>query len=139
MVLDEDVRADVKSAFPSSIPVTTVPELGLSGKDDKYVVEEAVTRKSLIVTANKDFLPEYRDHDWRRGKDGRHFWGLIFLAHTASLSQAEQVRRALKEFDPAADDILSVSADGKVDRERLWPVGTLSPVIRPTKNKRLAR
>lgn len=120
-LLDEDVRFDVKLAFPPKVQVETVAALGLSGKDDIYVIEEAVARKCLIVTANKDFVPEYRNHEWRKGKDGRHFWGLIFLASSSSISQTDQVRRALKEIDRDADDILTVSANGKVSRERLWP------------------
>jgi hypothetical protein len=120
VLLDEDVRADVRAAFPSKVNVATIAELGLSGKHDKDVVEEGIYRKALIVTANKDFVPQYRDHDWRKGKDGRHFWGLIFLAHSTSLSQIEQVRLALKEIDYKSDDILTVSNTGIVTRERIW-------------------
>jgi hypothetical protein len=62
VLLDEDVRADVKGAFSSKVQVETVAQLGLSGKDDQYIVEEGVLRTCLIVTANKDFVPRYRDH-----------------------------------------------------------------------------
>jgi predicted nuclease of predicted toxin-antitoxin system len=63
VLLDEDVRVDVKDAFPAKIQVNTVAELALSGKADTYVIEEAIARKSLIVTANKDFVPQYRNHE----------------------------------------------------------------------------
>jgi len=120
VLLDEDVRADVKSVFPSKVHVDTIAELGLSGMHDKDVVEQGIARKALIITANKDFVPQYRDHEWRRGKDGRHFWGLIFLVHSTSLSQIEQVRLALKKFNSKCDDILRVSPAGTVTTERLW-------------------
>jgi hypothetical protein len=54
----------------------------MSGSPDELVIEHAIRTKCLIVTADKKFVYDYEHHDWRKGKDGRYFWGL-------SLSQAQ--------------------------------------------------
>jgi predicted nuclease of predicted toxin-antitoxin system len=119
VLLDEDIADELKDAFPRKIQVYTVAGLGMSGAEDIAVVEEAVSKKCLIVTANKDFLPVYKNHDWRRGRDRRYFWGLIFLKNSNAISKLEQLRRAIKEIDYQFDDILTVSSTGLVTRERL--------------------
>ncbi len=119
VLLDEDVRIDVKSAFAKKITVYTVPSLGISGADDTFVIEQAVTKKCLIVTANKDFVPAYTNHEWRKGRDGRHFYGLILLKHSTTMSQLAQLKLAIKQIDHRHDDLLTVSATGEVKRERL--------------------
>jgi hypothetical protein len=119
VLLDEDVRIDVKTAFAAKVQVHTVPSLGISGADDTFVIEEAVARKCLIVTANKDFVPAYRNHEWRKGRDRRYFWGLVFLKHSTTISQLQQLKLAIKEINHEYDDILTVSSGGFVTRERL--------------------
>lgn len=119
MLLDEDVRVDVRTAFPSKIQVHTVASLGISGAEDTFVIGEAIARRCLIVTANKDFVPAYRNHEFRKGRDRRYFWGLIFLKYSTTMSQLEQLKRAVREIDYENDDILTVSSTGIVVRERL--------------------
>jgi predicted nuclease of predicted toxin-antitoxin system len=118
-LLDEDIPDDLKSLFPKKTQVYTVAGLGLSGIEDRLVIEEAVHKKCLIVTANKDFVPEYRDHEWRKGKDGRFFWGLIFLRASKSMTQSDQLKRGIKAINPQYDDIITVSATGHISRERM--------------------
>jgi predicted nuclease of predicted toxin-antitoxin system len=119
VLLDEDIAAQLEDAFPRKIQVYTVAGLGMSGADDITVVEEAVSKKCLIVTANKDFVPVYRNHPWRKGRDRRYFWGLIFLKNSTAMSKVEQLKRAIKAIDTQFDDILTVSSTGLVSRERL--------------------
>ena len=119
MLLDEDVDVSAKHLFPKKVQVYTVPELGLSGKEDRIVIEEGVRKKCLIVTANKDFVPEYRKHEWRKGKDGRFFYGLIFLKESRSLTRIEQLKLAMKKIDYKCDDIITVTASGEIKRERI--------------------
>ena len=83
VLLDEDVRIDVKSAFAKKIQVHTVPSLGISGADDMFVIEEAVTKKCLIVTANKDFVPANRNHEWRKGAATEDIFGVLISSNTA--------------------------------------------------------
>jgi len=119
VLLDEDVPVELKGAFPRKTQVYTVAELGMSGAEDITVIEAAVLKKCLIVTANKDFVPVYRKHVWREGRDRRYFWGLIFLKSSSVLSQLEQMKRAIQEIDYQFDDILTVSSTGIVTRERV--------------------
>jgi hypothetical protein len=91
----------------------------MSFQTDLAVTEEAVARKCLIVTANRDFVPVYENHLWRKGKDSRFFWGLIFLGHSTQLTRSEQLRRAIKEVQPKFDDIIFVSSAGNITRKRL--------------------
>lgn len=119
VLLDEDVDVQAKSAFARKVMVYTVGGLGLKGKEDRIIVEEAVERKCVIVTANKDFVPEYKNHEWRKGKDGRYFWGLIFLKHSKAMSQSDRITLAIKQIVPLYDDVLTVSGTGLVTRERL--------------------
>lgn len=131
VLLDEDIADQLKGAFPKKIQVYTVAGLGMSGAEDIAVIEEAVSKKCLIVTANKDFIPVYRNHDWRKGRDRRYFWGLIFLKNSNAIGKLEQLKRAIKEIDYQFDDILTVSSTGLVTRQRL---GGRDPV--PEQQKR---
>ena len=119
VLLDEDVSTELKDVFPKKIQVHTVAALGMSGKEDRLVIEEAIQKKCLIVTANNDFVDFYKNHDWRKGHDGRYFYGLIFLKHSKVLTRSQQLKLAIKEIDPRYDDILTVSASGHVTRQRL--------------------
>jgi hypothetical protein len=119
VLLDEDIPAELKGAFPRKTQVYTVAGLGMSGAEDIAVVETAVLKKCLIVTANKDFVPVNRKHEWRKGHDRRYFWGLIFLKNSTAMSKLEQLKRAIKEIEYQFDDILTVSSVGLVTRERL--------------------
>jgi len=119
VLLDEDIPDDLKYLFPKKTQVYTVAGLGLSGMEDRLVIEEAVHKRCLIVTANKDFVPEYRNHDWRKGKDERFFWGLIFLKASKSMTQSDQLKRGIKAINPRYDDIITVSATGHITRERI--------------------
>ena len=119
VLLDEDIPDALRTVFPRKTQVSTVAEIGFSGKEDRLVIEEAVRLKSLIVTADKDFVPAYRKHDWRKGKDGRFFWGLIFLKPSKTLTQSEQLKIAIKAIDRQYDDIITVSATGRIHGERV--------------------
>jgi predicted nuclease of predicted toxin-antitoxin system len=119
VLLDEDIPPELEAAFPRKTQVYTVAGLGMSGAEDIAVIEEAVSKKCLIVTANRDFVPVYRNHEWRTGRDRRYFWGLIFLKNSNTMSKLEQLKRAIKAIDNQFDDILTVSSRGLVTRERL--------------------
>ena len=119
VLLDEDVDVQVRAAFPKSLQVYTVAALGISGANDTFVIEEAIARKCLIVTANKDFVDFYKNHEWRKGRDGRFFYGLIFLKSSRTISQLDQLKLAIKEIEHRYDDLLTVYANGTVTRERL--------------------
>jgi hypothetical protein len=117
--LDEDIEADLVSVFPKKTQNYTVSGLGMSGSPDDLVIERAIALKALIVTADKKFVTEYENHDWRKGKDGRYFWGLIFLSPSSHITRSEQLKMAIKGIEARFDDILTVSATGRVTRKRL--------------------
>jgi predicted nuclease of predicted toxin-antitoxin system len=71
VLLDENLSRDLGKAFAKKIPVYTVDDFGLSGADDRRVIEEAVYRKCPIVTADSKFRDTYRNHEWRKGRDVR--------------------------------------------------------------------
>jgi hypothetical protein len=119
VLLDEDIPPELKRAFPSKVQVYTVAGLGKSGAEDPDVIEEAIWRKCLIVTADEKFAPKYRNHLWRKGRDRRFFWGLVLLKHSTTMRQLDQLKLAIKKVDYKFDDILTVSSTGIVTRERL--------------------
>ena len=75
VLLDENLSRDLEKAFAKKIPVYTVADLGLSGAGDPRIIEEAVHKKCLVVTADRKFMDVYRKHEWRKGHDGRYFYG----------------------------------------------------------------
>jgi predicted nuclease of predicted toxin-antitoxin system len=121
--LDECCGEDLKTCFPPKAHVYTAKDLGVTGKEDTKVIDKAIARGCLIVTVNKDFLDYYRIHPSRRGKNGRFFFGLIFLKHSQTLTRQEQLRIALRstawEESRQHDDLIMVSAEGKTKHERL--------------------
>ena len=121
VLLDENIDPELKAAFGKKIPVYTVSDLDLSGAEDKLVIEAAVHKKCLIVTANYDFVEFYRNHEWRKGRDGRFFYGLIFLRHSTTKTRLQQLKAAIKQIRPDHDDLITVSSAGVVSHEQLEP------------------
>jgi hypothetical protein len=119
VLLDENLSPELRKLFRTKVPVHTVADWGMSGAEDVRVIEEVVLRKCLIVTANWDFVDFYRNHEWRRGKDWRYFYGLIFLKHSNSLTQAEQLKLAIRHITADHDNLLTVSPTGQVTVENL--------------------
>ena len=117
--LDENLSRDLGKAFPKKVPVYTVDDLGLSGADDQRIIEQAVYRKCLIVTADRKFMDTYRNHEWRKGHDGRYFYGLIFLTEDKTTAQLRQLKLAIPRITPENDDLLTVSSAGIVTIEKL--------------------
>jgi hypothetical protein len=98
--LDKNLGPELKKAFGRKIPVYTVADLGMSGADDTRVIEKGVRRKCLLVTANADFVDFYRNHEWRKGRDGRFFYSLIFLKHSTTMTKLQQLKVAVKKIKP---------------------------------------
>src|SRR5258708_17909484 len=119
VLLDENLGANVEKAFSKKVPVYTVTDFGVRRAEDRIVIEKAVAKKCLIVTANKDFVDHYKKHHWRDGRDGRFFYGLIFLKHSTTLTRLQQLKRAAKKINYLHDDLITVSATGAVKCERL--------------------
>jgi hypothetical protein len=98
-------------------------DLDVRGQEDTRVIDKAVSHKCAIVTVNQDFLEYYRDHPWRRGKNGTFFYGLIFLKPSHRYSRKEQLKLGLQDIawgeTRRHDDIVFVSAAGKTRHERL--------------------
>ncbi len=119
----DECSGDLGHVFGSKDHVYTAKDFGFAGKgkEDTRVIDEAVKRKSLIVTVNKDFLQYYRDHPMR--KRGDYGYGLIFLKASKQLTREQQLRLAIRalEWDDTRehDDLVWVSADGKTRLERL--------------------
>lgn len=120
--LDECNR-DLGHVFGPKDHVYTANAFGIAGQEDTRVIDEAVRRKCLIVTVNKDFVEYYRRHPMRRGKRGTFGYGLIFLMPSRHLAREQQLRIAIRklEWDDTRrhDDLVWVSADGKTRLERL--------------------
>jgi hypothetical protein len=120
--LDEHLDPRLGLCFGQKAHVFSATELGVSGMKDPEVIEKAVQKKCLIVTANKDFLQHYRNHRLRKGKV-RYFYGLIFLKPSKSLTREAQLKKALAEiaWDETRhhDDLIIVYADGHTSHERL--------------------
>ena len=89
----------------------------MRGKEDPTVIDHAVKRGCLIITVNKDFIHYYRNHAFRKGKNGTFFYGLIFLKPSKVVSRQVQLKIALKEIAWSEtrqhDDLVFVSAEGK--------------------------
>lgn len=117
--LDENLSRDLGKAFPKKVPVYTVDDLGLSGADDQRIIEQAVYKKCLIVTADRKFMDTYRNHEWRKGHDGRYFYGLIFLTEDKTTAQLRQLKLAIPRITPEHDDLVAVSSSGIVTIEKL--------------------
>jgi hypothetical protein len=119
VLLDENLSRDLAKAFARKIPVYTVAALGLSGAGDPRIIEEAVYKKCLIVTADRKFMDVYRNHEWRKGHDGRYFYGLIFLTEDKTTGQLRQLRLATPKITPEHDDLITVSSSGTIAVENL--------------------
>ena len=119
VLLDENLSPELKKAFGRKITVDTVADLGISGTGDPEVIEEAVRRKCLIVTADRKFVDTYRDHDWRKGRDWRFFYGLVFLTESTTTGQMRQLQLAVRSISPEHDDLITFSSGDKVTVERL--------------------
>src|SRR5215467_12841380 len=94
----DECCSDLGNIFPAKTHVYTAQSLGVTGEEDTRVIDEAVKKKCLIVTVNKDFVDYYRNHPRRKGKNGTFFYGLIFLKQSNQLTRKQQLRRALKRI-----------------------------------------
>jgi hypothetical protein len=114
---------DLKDCFPAKAHVYVAKDFGVRGKEDPKVIDRAIKRGCLIITVNKDFVDYYRDHAFRKGKNGTFFYGLIFLKPSKIMSRQMQLRSALKDIDwedtRRHDDLIFVSAGGKTRHARL--------------------
>jgi len=119
VLLDENLSRDLGKAFARKIPVYTVDDLALSGASDQRIIEQAVYKKCLIVTNDRKFMSTYRSLDWRRGKDWRYFYGLIFLTETTTTAQLRQLKLAIPRIEPERDNLITVTASGIVTAENL--------------------
>jgi hypothetical protein len=119
VLLDENLSRDLEKAFAKKIPVYTVADLGLNGAGDPRIIEEAVYRKCLVVTADRKFMDVYRNHEWRKGHDGRYFYGLIFLTEDKTTGQLRQLKLATPRITPEHDDLIAVSSAGTITVENL--------------------
>jgi hypothetical protein len=119
----DECNSDLGHVFGPKDHVYTARDFGISGEEDARVIDEAVKRKCLIVTVNKDFVQYYRHHKMRTGRHGTFGYGLIFLKPSAQLTREKQLRIAIRalEWDDTRehDDLVWVSADGKTRLERL--------------------
>jgi hypothetical protein len=119
----DECNSDLGHVFGPKDHLYTARIFGIAGKEDTRVIDEAVKRKCLIVTVNKDFLKYYRNHPMRMGKRGRYGYGLIFLKPSKQLTREQQLRIAVRalEWDDTRehDDLVWVSADGSTRLERL--------------------
>jgi hypothetical protein len=119
----DECNSDLGHVFGPKDHVYTARDFGIVGEEDTRVIDEAVKRKCLIVTVNKDFVQYYRHHKMRTGKFGTFGYGLIFLKPSTQLTREKQLRIAIRaiEWDDTRehDDLVWVSADGKTRLERL--------------------
>ena len=119
--LDEDIDPSIADVFGRHAHIHTAGSLGILGKDDTAVISAAIEKCCLIITANQDFLEYYRNHP--RRKQGRFFYGLIFLSEQKGFGQRRQLKIALREFawknNRQFDGLIAVRKDGKVCREIL--------------------
>jgi hypothetical protein len=119
----DECNGDLGYVFSPKDHVYTVRDFGIAGKEDTRAIDEAVKRKCLIVTVNKDFVEYYRNHPMRKGKRGKYGYGLIFLKSSKQLTREQQLRIAVRalEWDDTRehDDLVWVAADGKTRLERL--------------------
>lgn len=119
----DECNSDLRDVFGSKDHVYRARDLGVRGKEDVRVIDEAVKRKCLIITVNKDFVEYYRNHLMRKGKNGAFGYGLIFLKPSKQLTRKEQLRKAMKNLDwqdtRGHDDLVWVAADGRTKLERL--------------------
>jgi hypothetical protein len=117
------VHSDLGCVFGPKDHVYTARDFGISGAEDVRAIDEAVKRRCMIVTVNKDFVQYYRDHPMRNGKSGKYGYGLIFLKPSKSLTREQQLRAAIRaiKWDDTRDqdDLVCVSADAKTRLERL--------------------
>jgi hypothetical protein len=111
----------VTSARSSQIkvPVHTVEDLGLSGASDEIIIGEAISKKCLIVTHDRKFVDLCRNHEYRKGKDWRYFYGLIFLSESTLTAQLRQLKLAFPKIKPQRDNLVNVSPSGIVTVENL--------------------
>jgi len=119
----DECNSDLRHVFGPKDHVYTALDFGMAGKEDARVIDEAVRRKCLIVTINKDFMHYYREHPMRKGKHATFGYGLIFLKPSKRLTCEQQLRAAIKDLEwrdtREHDDLVVASADGKTRLERL--------------------
>ncbi|MFZ3213419.1 MAG: DUF5615 family PIN-like protein [Terriglobales bacterium] len=119
----DECNSDLRHVFGPKDHVYTARSLGIAGKEDTRVIDEAIKCKCLIITVNKDFVQYYRDHPMRKGKRSTYGYGLIFLKRSKRLTREKQLRSAIKALEWADtrghDDLAVVSAEGKTRMERL--------------------
>ena len=119
----DECNSDLRRVFGPKDHVHTAVDFGIAGKEDVRVIDEAVRRKCLIVTVNKDLVGYYREHRMRKGRHGIFGYGLIFLKRSSRLTREQQLRLAIRGLEWADtrehDDLVWVSADGKTRLERL--------------------
>ena len=119
----DECNSDLGHVFGPKDHVYKAKDFGIAGEEDTRVIDEAVRRKCLIVTVNKDFVYYYRNHKMRTGKRGTFGYGLIFLKPSTQLTRENQLQIAIRalEWDDTRehDDLVWVSADGKTRLERL--------------------
>jgi hypothetical protein len=116
-----ELDRDLVEVFGAKAHVYTARDLDITGTEDVRVIDAAIQKKCLIVTANKDFVDYYRNHPLRKGKVA-FFYGLIFLK-PSRLSRRRQLARALREiaWDETRnhDDLVTVYSNGSTAHERL--------------------
>jgi len=122
--LDECCGEDgLRSCFPDKSHVYVAADFGVRGKEDPTVIDQAIDRRCLIITVNKDFVEYYRNHSRRKGKKGTFFYGLIFLKPSKFRNRREQLQIALRDISwgdtRQHDDLIFVSANGQTRHERL--------------------
>ena len=117
--MDENLNRDLGKVFSKKVPVHTVENLGISGAADEIVIAEAISKKCLMVTHDRKFVDMYRNHEYRKGKDWRYFYGLIFLSESTETAQLRQLKLAVSRIKPERDNLITVSPSGIVTVENL--------------------
>ncbi len=123
--LDEQLTSELGAVFGTKAHVYTVNDFGISGAADPRVIDQAVAKKCLIVTANADFVEYYRNHIGR--KSGAFYYGLIYLHASGDFTRKMHLEKALKETawieTRRHDDLITVFSDGRTRHERLCHPG----------------
>ena len=86
----DECNSDLRHVFGPKDHVFDANDFGITGKEDTRVIDEAFSRKCLIVTVNKDFVQYYRDHPMRKGK----MWSVRLRSHISKAEQATYARAA---------------------------------------------
>jgi hypothetical protein len=96
-LLDASVSAGLKDSFPRDAVITSV-EGGLTARaDDKDVINLALERRSLLVTADQGFLQKCKNYQKQRGNC---LFGLLILPQGIQFQEGilEDVERQRKKL-----------------------------------------